>query len=700
MKPAPTRAFGRPRATGTPRLGQITGLLTSFTYAAPFAGLTAKLAEYSYALLGIGAAVVILAQLGLVFSLELNEKAPVGYLLLLGLGAATFILGSIGLQSKQTSDSGYLSGLCGQEAKWSPFPLSFIGGLGLIVGFLAFGALLVPLAGGSNSGYLLVPWIVGLAGFLALFLPRYGIPAFAGMTDSRAADLLKRHYPDALIVLGLMVLFLGIVVSDLRDWYYSAIGDEFIFYEHAKRIVEEGITRPFSQEGVYNKHPVMNSVFQALSMRVFGADYFGWTFSEALNAAITIPGIYLLGYALGGRKAAVLSAALFAVSHYILALSHVGYNNLSPLPVAVWAIALFVLARRSDNPLLFYLAGVIAGLGFYTHYSGRAILPIIMLFALTAGSPRRVLELWPLAFGFALAVAPTFVVEKEQVFTRMFSEVVGGYSEIVSGSPLARIMGNIELNLPAFNYNSTVHTYTYGGLLDPVTAVLAVLGIAFAVGHLKLPRFRLLLIWFGVAIVVTGVLSPYPHVAITRLAFAVPPLVLLAGVSAARLADTAPLPWNRVKALPASAIGIAAVALLLIVALTLNQWQLRSVTPSVYPHTPEAVALGAFRSTPCDGNPSETVFVGRAVGEGSLMQNVLNSFYPGGPAFRRLNHDEIQPEVALTGQPTRCVVFLEPGAPEIKPLQERLARRYPDGWLQTFTNPSGTTTVNVFVTRQ
>ena len=534
-----------------------------------------------------------------------------------------------------------------------------------------------------------------MVAFAVLFLPHPGLPV-SGIT-SIAAGTLRGHYLDALAVLGLVALFLGIALSDLQSWYYSAIGDEFLFYEHAKRILDEGIVRPFSQEGVYNKYPVLSSVFQALSMRVFGAGYFGWTFSEALHAAIAIPGIYLIGYILGGRKAAFLSAALFAASHYILAQSHVGYANLSPLPVAVWSIALFMWGWRSNSPMLFYLAGVIAGLGFYTHYSGRAVLPVILLFALTAGGPRRILDLWPLAFGFALAVAPTFLVEKQQVFTRMFSEVVGGYSEVVTGSPMDRIIGNIELNLPAFNYSSTVHTYVYGPLLDPVTAVLATLGIAFAIGHVGLQRFRLLLVWFVVAMVVTGFLSPYPQVAITRLTFAVPPLVLLAGLSAAHMAGAVQVPRNRLIRLPTAAVGVAAFALLFCGVLALNLWQLRSVTPSVHPHTPEAVALGAFRAAPCDGDLSETVFVGSAVGEGSLMKQVLESFHPTASSFRLLSHDELRSGSWPSGQPLRCAVFLEPESPEIRPLQEQLARRYPDGQLRPFANPSGTTTVEVFV---
>ena len=655
------------------------------------ASVTALLSRMSTPLLISGALAVVSAQLGLYFSVEFNEKSPIGYLLLLALGVATFALGSSGLWMKRAADENGVPAIAVPGIKILD---SITGTISIIIGVMATAALLIPLGAGAVSGYMLLPWFAALGAFAVPFLPQ--IDSVCALPRA----WIREHYRDLLIVLALMTLFVALNLYDLQDWYYSAIGDEFLFYDHAKRMADTGITHPFSQEGVYNKHPVMSSVFQSVVMRVFGSDYFGWTFSETLNAALTIPGIYLLGYAFGGRKAAIASAALLSFSHLLFAFSHVGYNNLSSLPVAVWSLALFVTGWRKGNPLLLYAAGVIAGLGFYTHYSGRGILPVIFLFALTSGSPRRLLSLWPLAFGFVLTVAPIFVVEQEQVFTRMFGQVVGGYSEAVASSTGERVLNNIEINLPAFNYNSTVHSYVYGPLLDPVSAVLASLGIAFALGHIRLPSLRLLLIWFGVAAFMTGVLSPYPHVAITRLAFVVPPMVLLAGVLAGRIGDNIQLRVEKSGPLVARITASALLLSLTAAVLALNLWQFWHVTPSVFPHRPEAVALGAFRSEYCGSDATSTVFVGQAIGEGSLLEQVLVAFNPDEPLPRRLNHDEVLPDMELPGHAPRCVVFVNPGAPEALMLQGDLARRYPDGQVVAFANPARTTTVEIFTASQ
>ena len=73
-----------------------------FSLATATVGTT--IAKWSLPLMGAGGAATILAQIGLFFSIELNEKAPVGYLLLLGLGVALFAVGSAGLWIRRFGD--------------------------------------------------------------------------------------------------------------------------------------------------------------------------------------------------------------------------------------------------------------------------------------------------------------------------------------------------------------------------------------------------------------------------------------------------------------------------------------------------------------------------------------------------------------------------------------------------------------------
>ena len=109
--------------------------------------------------------------------------------------------------------------------------------------------------------------------------------------------------------------------------------------------------------------------------------------------------------------------------------------------------------------------------------------------------------------------------------------------------------------------------------------------------------------------------------------------------------------------------------------------------------------MGAFRTAECEEDSSGTVFVGQATGEGSLMRQILTACHPDRPLPRNLDHQELAQSKVAPGPPPRCVIFLNPVATEAIELQDELMRRYPEGRLESLTNPSGTTVVDV-ISRQ
>ena len=196
------------------------------------------------------------------------------------------------------------------------------------------------------------------------------------------------------------------------------------------------------------------------------------------------------------------------------------------------------MGLHRKSPILLYASGLIAGLGFYTLFAARAIVPIIFLWVLTLPKRRHyLLSLWPLGLGFVLVAIPIFAVSRWDIFSKMLVEVPGGYSEAITGPVGERLLTNLFQNLLAFNYNPDVFHYVSGSLLDPATAIIAALGVGLALGNLRGMRLRLVLIWALVAVVATGLLSPHPQVPVSRLNFVVPALTLLAGFAAVHLWD-------------------------------------------------------------------------------------------------------------------------------------------------------------------
>ena len=363
-------------------------------------------------LLVIGTALVIVGQI--VFVGSDAETPPAFGVLLLALGWALFTLGALTLRNgkKETwagaSDSAPEStddDNAGRDRR------RMIAALGIAT----LAMTLTRLAYGATTGWDVVPWLISLAAVAALFVPCLTLPPFlrvavAERTRALRASLLalvRTAWIDAALVVALMGIFIGLNAHDLSSWRYSVVGDEYAFFFGASEILDGGLTRPFNQNGVYDRHPVMDIAYQAAVMKIFGGDHVGWVLSSLIAAALAIPGVYLLGYLLGGRKAAAVSATLFASSHYLFAFSHLGYNTLHALPVIVWSLAFFVLGLRRGNPLWLYLAGVVAGFGLYTIFSARILLPVMLAFILL--NPARLALLrrsWPRGTGLRDGRAP------------------------------------------------------------------------------------------------------------------------------------------------------------------------------------------------------------------------------------------------------------------------------------------------------
>lgn len=620
-------------------------------------------------------AVAALGQLHLLAADPRADPPGLG-LAALALGAILFALGSLRRRAGDPDDKLSLAPVATPRHVFRGIVPAISGGVGLLLAL----ALLARLLGGSEAGGDLLLWAAALVAL--------GV-AFARHLPMPRRDDLRRIAPDVVAVVALVVVFIALNVHDLGDAYYSAIGDEYAFYVDARGILEHGVERPFSQAGVYGKHPVLGSAYQALVMAVLGGDNAAWRMASVLSIALAVPAVYIVGLSLHGRGVAIVAVVLLVASHYLLAYAHTGYNNVHALAPAAWAVALFVLGARRGDPLLLYAAGVVGGLGFYTYFSARAALPIIVLFALTMRPwPRGIVSLWPMAVGSVLAIGPMLVVSRWDVVSRMLAEAPGGYASAVSGPAGERIVANLSKNLAAFNHNPDIFHYVSGPLLDPVTAVLAVLGVGLAVARLTDPRYRLPLVWLAVAMVASGVLSPYPQVAISRLSFAVPPLALLAGLATVRLWTSVPVPRGTAVRRWA---GVGLVAVLAVAVLGLNARQFWVETPGVFPLTSEAVAIGAMRSGACGDDPSMVVFVGRQTAP--LLRPALASYDPNGPQPRLVDHNGLPAAWRQAPGDTRCV-FANPAA---RAALAWLSARYEGAKVRSFVDGPGATTVAVWV---
>ncbi|MCH8064996.1 MAG: glycosyltransferase family 39 protein [Chloroflexi bacterium] len=469
-------------------------------------------------------------------------------------------------------------------------------GLALVAGaFVALAGwsyLIARLATASYEGWYLALFFC----LLALTAVLFGL--YDRVRGSDNPPRLAVHSWECFVVLGAMGLFAGLVATDLTNWRYATLGDDGTFFIVARDIVNgERQLNLFSQVGPAGNHPLLSSAYQAAVMDVAGVNIFGWKLATLLLLLATIPLFYLLIRAMTNARTAVFATAVLAFSHYLLGYAHTGYDNVFPLLPTVLSFCLFVAGRRRSSLILIFCAGAVAGLGFYTFFSGRAAIVILALVLLFLGRKHwRPATVIPITAGFALAVAPLFAVEGWGVISETLRE-----SQSSNKTPIETI-SSFAATAPrvflAFNFNPYPKHFVSGSLLDDISAPLALLGLAYTATRVREERYRFLLIWFLVAIVVTGLFHPRQTEINSRLHYVLPPMAAFAGLALDRIVEMLPRLFPRPSIQPAL-VALCAIGVLPAI-LGLNIYRHWEVSPSELPVPNAALVLREAQRPACD----------------------------------------------------------------------------------------------------
>jgi 4-amino-4-deoxy-L-arabinose transferase-like glycosyltransferase len=377
----------------------------------------------------------------------------------------------------------------------------------------------------------------------------------------------------------LVALDVAVVGHDLTDWHWAGVPDESFFFEFAKAICD-GRLQPFplSEKGVFDYHPVLSSYYQALFMRLFGADIFGWRLSSAAALAGSLPFVYLLLRELWNRRAGLIAAVLFGTAQLAIGYAHLGYNNaqvylpvLASLGILSWAIG-----RRSLAG--YFLAGGIAGLGFYTFYPARLAPLLLFLLLWSFGVLRRSrAEICALLGGMLLTIFPVFAHPSETMahMLRQTSFGVGGtdWSRLWQGAVVSKVIQQWVLSVVYAQWSKCGWNFEWVPVVDPVAAALAAVGLCLTVVAMtRRSRARFLLpAYLGVAFVV-GALSQYDCPPLTRLLTLAPFTAMLAAIALDRLME-------RAAALMSPRVGWLLGGGLVVVAVV---WNLAALQRSMY----------------------------------------------------------------------------------------------------------------------
>lgn len=367
------------------------------------------------------------------------------------------------------------------------------------------------------GAYYLPPLAVWLAlGVCGLVLTLRCEPAREG---SPGRDRLLSGWEWA--ALGASALFFFIYYGhDVTSWRYSWIGDEYSFKHVADEVLLGRKPVPFDLKGVY-RFPLLGSYFQAMVMWVLGPSNFTWRISSILPIAAAGPFVYLLFKLMLGRQVALCALCFWTFNPTLGSFARIAYNN-SQVYLPIFGAASMLLAGHLTGRLwLVYVAGWLAGLGFYTVFTATLAVPFALLLPLlfspqvrkrAAGSLARLLPRFLL--GLLISAGPALV--QFDIFVYQVGAMTNEEREL--GTIPGKILGSL---LHFANFPVQSH-FLLGSPYLSLERLFATLGVGAAIYWSRHPACAFLVATYLAGAIAAGGMTPGPEPRVTRLMLLVP----------------------------------------------------------------------------------------------------------------------------------------------------------------------------------
>jgi hypothetical protein len=276
-----------------------------------------------------------------------------------------------------------------------------------------------------------------------------------------------------------------------------------------------------------------------------------------------------------------------------------------------------------------------------------------------------------------------FAVDKQEVIAGML-----GQSVDMTNEPLLKhILENVPRSLFAFNFNPDQGHYTAGALMDDASATLAILGLSYALFRARSLPCRFLLLWFAVALVATGLFSPYERVPLTRLQIVLPAMAAFAGLAIHRILLVLEEATWREKLGPY--LGVLTFAVLTPLVFALNVQHFWGYSARHSPTGMQTVAVRAVLDAPCEARP-DTLIV--SVDQSPWLKGIFGVYNLGDRTPAVVGYNEVS---LWTIAAAPCAVLMQTEQPKAQVAVKALQHEYPEKQLEELTDLSGSQKVLV-----
>jgi hypothetical protein len=294
-----------------------------------------------------------------------------------------------------------------------------------------------------------------------------------------------------LISLSLIAIFTPFYLLALSSIPYQVNTDEVV-HTHLERFSEYFLEEPFGLSA-YKNIPTLFFYIRAEISNAFGyVSLNSLRMGHAIVGLFGIVALYFFSRLFMPCKYAFLSSILLGSAHTYLAISRMAMRGHESILTVLLGLTLFVIATRRDSLMYLYIAGAMAGLGYYFYYSARILIFLLFTFLMVNELIRsKEVNLKKLAkktivlcVGFMLVVFPLAVVTLtswDDSFKYPSDQLLIKNSDNIYNSET--ITKNIKNGLLLFfdhkADNGNVYINEPYGFVDPMTGLLLLIGILF-----------------------------------------------------------------------------------------------------------------------------------------------------------------------------------------------------------------------------
>ncbi len=329
---------------------------------------------------------------------------------------------------------------------------------------------------------------------------------------------------------------------------YNLTGDEGEMGMAARRVMAGELRDPFSTDWL--SHPNIWFFMQSLSLCLFGDSVFGLRMLSVLFGTIAIPLLYMFVRSNYSRWTALIAAGLLATFHFHIHYSRNGLNNIADSFLALVGFTALLWGMQKRSFFLMALTGVTLGVAQHL-YMGARLLPLILIGFLIHQLLVNRAYLWSLRYhlgvvviGFLLGFGPLlrhFILHPHEFNARLVlvGIVQTGWLEqqLEQGTHLLPLL--FEQARSAFGAFTFVadRSAQYDPaipILDPISSIFFVFGVAIAVIQWRRAGAIVSLGWIAGATVFGGMLLVNPPMS-PRYVTTAPPLCLLMALAITEL---------------------------------------------------------------------------------------------------------------------------------------------------------------------